>query len=137
MSMILLDYPQLAQDFMNREHETFVNLMMEAEDALLMGRFTLQHFRRLVQHSQEHFAHEEREMLAYHFPAYPAHKQEHEKVLATMTSLLEGYEDDQNILPLLNYVQEVLPDWFASPSEDIGSLSASARVAIFRYNLRQ
>ncbi|AHK15411.1 bacteriohemerythrin [Thalassolituus oleivorans] len=124
MSMILLDYPQLAQDFMNREHETFVNLMIEAEDALLMGRFTVQHFRRLVQHSQEHFAHEEREMLAYHFPAYPMHKQEHERVLATMISLLEGYEDDQNILPLLNYVQEVLPDWFAGHITSMDKVTA-------------
>ncbi len=112
MSMILLDYPQLAQDFMNREHETFVNLMIDAEDALLMGRFTVQHFRRLVQHSQEHF------------PAYPMHKQEHERVLATMISLLEGYEDDQNILPLLNYVQEVLPDWFAGHITSMDKVTA-------------
>ena len=119
MALIFWDCPRVAADFMNEEHETFVDLMNEAEDALTLGRFNLQHFRRLVQHCQEHFAHEEREMVRTGFPAYGCHKQEHDRVMTAMLELLSLYEDTENIAPLLEFVQDALPEWFV---RHIGSM---------------
>ena len=112
MSMMFWDYPQLPVQFMNREHETFVGLMNDAEQALTMGTFSVQHFRRLVQHCQEHFAHEEREMQRTHFPGFELHKKQHDRVVLEMTELLKGYVATQDIEPLLSYLQDVLPEWF-------------------------
>ena len=112
MSMMFWDYPQLPVQFMNREHETFVGLMNDAEQALTMGTFSVQHFKRLIQHCQEHFAHEEREMQRTHFPGFELHKKQHDRVVLEMTELLKGYVATQDIEPLLSYLQDVLPEWF-------------------------
>lgn len=114
MTMVFWDYPKLAMDFMNREHETFIDLMNDMEEALTLGKFTAQHFRRLVQHCQEHFAHEEREMKLAGFPPYPVHKAEHDRVLELMLQLLHDYEEQDLIGPLLDFIQDTLPDWFAA-----------------------
>jgi len=112
MVMVFWDYPSLAIGFMNDEHATFVDLINEAGDALTMGRFSVQHFKRLVQHCQEHFAHEEREMQRTQFRHFQAHKHEHDRVLTEMLALLANYEQDESVGPLLDYVQDTLPDWF-------------------------
>ncbi|MEK9711828.1 MAG: hemerythrin family protein [Thalassolituus sp.] len=124
MSMVFWDYPKLPVSFMNEEHEVFIGLMNDAEQSLTMGTFQLQHFRRLVQHCQEHFAHEEREMLKAGFPAYRQHKAEHDRTLMVMNGLLKQYDLDENIEPLLNFIQDTLPDWFSAHITTLDTVTA-------------
>ena len=124
MSMVFWDYPKLPVSFMNEEHEVFIGLMNDAEQSLTMGTFQLQHFRRLVQHCQEHFAHEEREMLKAGFPAYRQHKAEHDRTLSTMSRLLNEYDEDGNIEPLLDFIQDTLPDWFSAHITTLDTVTA-------------
>lgn len=112
MTMVFWDYPKLPVAFLNDEHQTFISLMNDAEQALTLGNFSEQHFKRLVQHCQEHFAHEEREMQVTEFPDFTAHKKQHDSVLERMFGLLEEYQLNRDITPLLEYVQDDLPDWF-------------------------
>ena len=137
MSMMFWDYPQLPVHFMNREHETFVGLMNDAEQALTMGTFSVQHFRRLVQHCQEHFAHEEREMQRTNFPGLKLHKKQHDRVLQEMSGLLRGYIETQDIAPLLSYLQDVLPDWFTQHIHTLDQVTAHYLAAAYAKSNRR
>ena len=137
MSMMFWDYPQLSVQFMNREHETFVGLMNDAEQALTMGTFSIQHFKRLVQHCQEHFAHEEREMQSTHFPGFELHKKQHDRVLLEMTELLKGYVATQDIEPLLSYLQDVLPEWFTQHILTLDQVTAQYLAAAYAKSNRR
>lgn len=106
------DYPQVAMDFMNSEHEEFVRLLNKAEQKLLMGGKFGKHLKRLYKHCVEHFAHEEAEMLAHNFPPYPMHKQEHERVLALFREQMEHYENTQDDEAALEFIEETVPQWF-------------------------
>ena len=137
MSMMFWDYPQLSVQFMNREHETFVGLMNDAEQALTMGTFSIQHFKRLVQHCQEHFAHEEREMQRTHFPGFELHKKQHDRVLLEMTELLKEYVATQDIEPLLRYLQDVLPEWFTQHIHTLDQVTAQYLTAAYAKSNRR
>ncbi|WP_419811157.1 bacteriohemerythrin [Bacterioplanoides sp.] len=106
------DYPQVAMEFMNRDHEEFVTLLNKAEQKLLMGGKFTKHLKKLYNHCVEHFAHEEAEMLASHFPPYDMHKQEHERVLALFREQLEHYEKHQDDEAALEFIEETIPQWF-------------------------
>ena len=137
MSMMFWDYPQLPVHFMNREHETFVGLMNDAEQALTMGTFSVQHFRRLVQHCQEHFAHEEREMQRTNFPGLELHKKQHDRVLQEMAELLKGYIETQDIAPMLSYLQDVLPEWFTQHIHTLDQVTAHYLAAAYAKSHRR
>ncbi|MAE34725.1 MAG: hypothetical protein CMH97_05650 [Oceanospirillaceae bacterium] len=137
MSMMFWDYPQLPVHFMNREHETFVGLMNDAEQALTMGTFSVQHFRRLVQHCQEHFAHEEREMQRTNFPGLELHKKQHDRVLQEMAELLRGYIETQDIAPMLSYLQDVLPEWFTQHIHTLDQVTAHYLAAAYAKSHRR
>jgi hemerythrin len=112
MTIVMRDYPPMAQDFMNREHEDFANLLNAAEQALLMGEAALPHLTLLYDHCVKHFAHEEEEMQRYHFPPYPVHKAEHERVLGMFREQLTNFEATGDISPVLEFLLETVPDWF-------------------------
>ena len=135
--MMFWDYPQLPVHFMNREHETFVGLMNDAEQALTMGTFSVQHFRRLVQHCQEHFAHEEREMQRTNFPGLELHKKQHDRVLQEMAELLRGYIETQDIAPMLSYLQDVLPEWFTQHIHTLDQVTAHYLAAAYAKSHRR
>ena len=137
MSMMFWDYPQLPVHFMNREHETFVGFMNDAEQALTMGTFSVQHFRRLVQHCQEHFAHEEREMQRTNFPGLELHKKQHDRVLQEMAELLRGYIETQDIAPMLSYLQDVLPEWFTQHIHTLDQVTAHYLAAAYAKSHRR
>jgi len=137
MSMMFWDYPRLPVHFMNREHETFVGLMNDAEQALTMGTFSVQHFRRLVQHCQEHFAHEEREMQRTNFPGLELHKKQHDRVLQEMAELLKGYIETQDIAPMLSYLQDVLPEWFTQHIHTLDQVTAHYLAAAYTKSNRR
>ncbi|MCD8522100.1 MAG: hypothetical protein LRY66_17380 [Saccharospirillaceae bacterium] len=112
MTIEFRDYRPLALAQMNREHEEFANLLNEAEQALLMGRAGLPYLHRVYEHCQQHFAQEEHDMEYLHFPAFAAHRHEHQRILQLFTDALAGYERSGDITGILELLMDTIPDWF-------------------------
>jgi hemerythrin len=62
-------------------------------------------------HVVEHFASEERLMLATGFPAYPVHRGEHERVLAHLRELLRLYRQAGELAPFAAYLRDGHLQW--------------------------
>jgi hemerythrin len=111
----MLDYPQVALDFMNRDHAEFIELRKE-----LLGLLTRQAadaevdalLDKLLRHTRRHFAEEERLMQAAQFPPYLMHKTEHDRVLADMESRIAQWRQQRDAGALRQYAEEALADWF-------------------------
>lgn len=113
----MLNYPQVALDFMNRDHAEFVTMQQEvlqlldaaaapeALDALLD---------KLVVHTQHHFAEEEQAMQTGHFPPYPMHKMEHDRVLADVMRRVEIWKSGRDALALRQFMTCALAEWFVN-----------------------
>jgi len=111
------DYPQVALDFMNHDHAEFVAL----RDKLLgllsypapnAGVGTL--LDELLEHTRHHFAEEERLMQESHFPPYPMHKGEHDRVLADMAAKIESWKQVQDTAALRQWLDRNVGDWFVN-----------------------
>ncbi len=110
-----MDYPQVELDFMNRDHAEFVELRetllavlakqgSPAEvDALLD---------RLLAHTRDHFAEENRLMQEVRFPPYPMHKGEHDRVLADMEARISRWKQERDATTLADWLEVGLVDWF-------------------------
>lgn len=114
--------PQLALEFMNRDHAEFVVL----RDRLL-GLLTAKApdeqlgsaLHDLVEHTRQHFAAEESVMQEARFPAYTVHKGEHDTVLADMSAQVARWHQGRDNEALRNWVDQAVGDWFLS---HIGSM---------------
>lgn len=110
-----MDYPQVALDFMNRDHAEFVAL----RDKLLKLLTTQaaaaevdELLAELLVHTRRHFAEEERLMQEIQFPPYPVHKGEHDSVLAEMSAQLKRWEQGRNAVALREWLDRSVGDWF-------------------------
>jgi len=113
----MLNYPQVALDFLNRDHAEFVamrekllgQLSSQAPatevDTLLDG---------LLEHTRRHFAEEERLMLETRFPPYAMHKGEHDHVLAEMSAHIERWKQERDAAALRNWLEKAVGDWFVT-----------------------
>ena len=113
----MIEYPQVALDFMNRDHAEFIALRdkllallaqqaAHAEvDALLA---------QLLEHTSHHFGEEERMMQEAQFPPYPMHKMEHDRVLEDMQHRVAQWQQQRDAAALKNYLENTLIDWFVS-----------------------
>jgi len=113
----MLDYPQVAMDFMNRDHAEFIALR-----ARLLGLLSIPAaendldslFRELFEHTKHHFAEEERLMQETHFPPYRMHKMEHDRVLADMELHFNGWLEGRDKTALQNWIQNDVDSWFVN-----------------------
>jgi len=111
----MIDYPQVALDFMNRDHAEFIALrdkllvLLEQQapdsdvDAVL---------NQLLEHTHHHFGEEERAMQEAQFPPYPMHKMEHDQVLEDMQNRVAQWQQQRDASVLKNYLEKTLIDWF-------------------------
>ena len=111
----MLEYPQVALDFMNRDHTDFVALRKQ----LLTLLSTQAHDARvdnlldeLLKHTQHHFAEEERLMQEARFPPYPMHKGEHDSVLAEIASKSDSWKKTRDAASLRDWLHHRMGDWF-------------------------
>ncbi len=113
----MLQYPQVALDFMNRDHADFVALRKH-----LLGLLAAQslddemdkQLDALLEHTRHHFAEEERQMQACRFPPYPMHKAEHDSVLADMAAKIERWKTERDTKALQQWLEQDLGDWFVN-----------------------
>jgi hemerythrin len=113
----MLSYPQVALDFMNRDHAEFVELR-----ARLLGLLSASApaaavdtlLGELLAHTRHHFAEEERLMQETRFPPYPVHQGEHDKVLADMAARIASWQQERDAAALRAWLDRDVGDWFVS-----------------------
>jgi hemerythrin len=113
----MLDYPQVALDFMNRGHAEFVDLRDK-----LLGLLSAQApeavvdtlLDELLAHTRHHFAEEERLMQETRFPPYRMHKEEHDHVLADMSAQIERWRQGRDVAALRDWLDHRVGNWFVT-----------------------
>ncbi len=124
--------PQLPVAFMNADHlreARLVNAVEAALDAHRRGEGTLaavvEQLSLLAVHTREHFTREETAMREAGFPAYPAHKAAHDRVLADMDAEARAFRDGGDGERLSRYLAEALPAWFANHVRTMDTVTAA------------
>ncbi len=114
----MLHYPQVALEFMNRDHAEFIALrerlltQLSSEETPAADTDNL--LDELLTHTRHHFAEEERRMQETGFPPYPVHKGEHDSVLAEMTAKCAAWRQARDRAALRDWADHRLGDWFVS-----------------------
>lgn len=117
--MASIDLPQLPVAFMNADHAREARLVNDVEaalDAYARGEGTLvavvEKLSVLAVHTREHFLREESLMREAGFPAYAAHKAEHDRVLADLDAEVRLFRERGDAARLSRFVRETLPAWY-------------------------
>lgn len=113
----MLHYPQVALDFMNRDHADFASLREQ-----LLGLLATQApadkvdnlLDEMLTHTRDHFAEEERLMQEHRFPPFPVHKGEHDNVLAEMAGKTAGWKTTRDAAALRDWLDRRMGDWFVN-----------------------
>lgn len=111
----MLNYPQVALDFMNNDHEEFVALRSQILSKLSkqIGSESINNLlATLLEHTRHHFAEEERMMRETNFPPLAVHKGEHDAVLAEMSDHIMGWERSGNQNALREWLDGDVGNWF-------------------------
>jgi hemerythrin len=113
----MLNYPQVALDFMNRDHAEFVTMRRQLLDTISTQApeshvDTL--LDELLAHTRHHFAEEERLMQETRFPPYAMHKSEHDHVLADMSAHIERWKQGRDVAALRDWLVKDVGDWFVT-----------------------
>ncbi|WP_101050109.1 hemerythrin domain-containing protein [Macromonas nakdongensis] len=95
-------------DRMDQTHEEFVTLVAELRATPPEQQLPL--YRALVEHTVEHFAQEDRWMVAIGFAADNCHASQHQSILETMRAVEEHFlKGDADIITRM---AEALAEWF-------------------------
>ena len=120
--------PEVAIDFMNRDHQVFIDLVISLEQQLSVKTdpaLISQTLDELLQHTVAHFAEEEKHMRAASFPPYPVHHQEHQQVLAGLQEQIVAWSKKHDATKLMKYVQDTLPAWLAHHVQSMDFVTAA------------
>ena len=122
-----LDYPQVAQSFMNHDHADFVQRRGEILDRLELATTsaavdTL--LAALLEHTVKHFAEEEALMRECGFPPYEIHKQEHDRVIAEMKAQASAWQQRRDTAALRDWLEHAVGDWFANHVSTMDRMTA-------------
>lgn len=103
---------RLNQPQMDRTHAEFVELLAVAREAAVAdAALALSAFERLLEHTEQHFAQEDRWMLASGFAPGNCHARQHAAVLDVMREVLRLARDEAQHEPLNRLISE-LGQWF-------------------------
>ncbi|GAA6141594.1 hemerythrin domain-containing protein [Hydrogenophaga sp. 5NK40-0174] len=93
---------------MDETHEEFVDMLNEILATPEDQQMPL--YMRFLDHTVEHFAQEERWMLAVGFEAENCHASHHATILETMRAVIEHYE--QGDTEIITRLAQALAEWF-------------------------
>ena len=122
--------PLVAVEFMNGDHHEAVDLMnvlearLDAEGGAVDEAAVGAALRAFLDHTREHFAREEAEMLRTRFPVYPVHKGEHDRVLEDMDVVYGDWAAGKNAAKLLDWVRGPLPEWLVEHIQTMDAVTA-------------
>lgn len=103
--MILVN--QLEASALNNDLEAITNGLME-----------------LLAHTQAHFEGEEELMKAHHFPAYEMHKEEHDRHLHELFSVINYFNQHQQCSAVTAYINGTLSPWLIHHIETMDTVTA-------------
>lgn len=115
--------PKVALNFMNDTHIEEVEMVKTLGECISFYQINeaktdkaeqeiTQLLANWLQHTQAHFSRENELMEETHFPMYPVHSAEHERVLAEMTTIIQQWQQAHDIEQLADYVFSAWPNWF-------------------------
>jgi hemerythrin len=111
--------PDLLLPSMNTDHAREMRLVNDVEAAVAAHRrgegsvdHIVERLSLLAVHTREHFLREETFMREARFPAYSAHKAEHDRVLAEMNTEARAFREHGDAERLSRYLQGALPAWY-------------------------
>lgn len=126
--MNTLSYPQVALDFMNRDHAEFL-LLRDKLLGLIAAHRPDEHLAGLLDefldHTRQHFAAEERLMRETVFPAYRVHANEHERVLGEMANRIDGWHQGHDREALRDWLDQAVGDWFVNHVNTMDFITAA------------
>jgi len=97
------------------QHKKLVTILNLLHDAMKKGEgksklnSTLDE---LVSYTKFHFAHEEKLMQQYNYPAYAAHKKEHEDLIHKVVDYLSQLDSGKTVLP--SQIIQFLKEWIVN-----------------------
>ena len=127
------DLPLVAMEFMNNTHFEDVDIINELYDDMLNYEKDASNdnlskleskYKEWVEHTIQHFATEEEEMIAKGFFAYGFHKSEHEANLYEITQLWSKFEGTKDINILKNYFEKALVSWLVNHIQTIYTVTS-------------
>ena len=77
-----------------------------------------------LDHTKEHFAHEEEMMIEKKFPPYLHHKEEHDKALKNLENMISEFQTSKNPVVVLDYLEKTLIPWFLQHVETLDSVTS-------------
>jgi hemerythrin len=113
----MLNYPQVALDFMNRDHAAFITLrsqLLSLLSATTPAAEVDTLLDELLAHTRHHFAEEEQLMQEVRFTPYPMHKGEHDNVLADMAAKIEDWKKGRDNATICLWLDKTVGDWFVN-----------------------
>ena len=120
--------PLVAVEFMNHDHHEAADLINVLEERLVADPIDTEAvgaaLRAFLDHTREHFAREEQEMLRTQFPIYPVHKAEHDRTLEDMDVVWGDWVADQDAEKLLAWVRGPLPEWLVEHIQTMDTVTA-------------
>ena len=127
--------PLVSIQFINQTHLEeleMVNALMERINAQLSGGQNNQEIsQQLVQwleHTQAHFARENKLMQETGFPAFSIHSEEHEIALNRMQTVVDAWQQNKDIELVKDYVFTLWPNWFKAHVGTMDKMTAEFAV---------
>lgn len=122
------NYPQVALDFMNRDHAEFAALRQKLLD-LLAGEVSNPAvdgaLAELGEHTRRHFADEEQVMRETGFPVYEIHKGEHDRVLADIAAQVECWLQGRDARALRDWLDRAVGTWLVEHVSSMDFVTAA------------
>lgn len=124
--------PTVGLDFMNHDHaqatqqiNTLDQLIQQSQAGDIDSQKEIEPLLiNMYEHSQAHFAREEAEMVRVSFPAYGCHSEEHQRVLAELTQVLQQWQETEDLQQLANYLDKTLCRWLINHISTMDSVTA-------------
>lgn len=103
----------LGQEIVDATHREFVDLIacLDETQGELPPAALIDRFKRLIDHTIDHFGQEDRWMAATGFSPDNCHVRQHNMVLDVMRQVLHLAQEQDNLVPLRRIVKE-LEEWF-------------------------
>jgi hemerythrin len=124
--------PQVALESMNQSHREeveLVNRFAALVSAGIEGNVDVvaisQQLDGWIDHTRHHFSHENELMAQYAFPAYPVHRDEHQRILDQLEDLRQTWRESKALRPLAMFLFEEWPAWFDNHVNTMDNVTAS------------
>jgi len=121
-----IDIPQVMVPSMNATHAEEVEILqqlaaaLEAEDDAAIAAAA----DALAAHVEVHFSREEDNMRTHHFPPYPVHKGEHDRMRAIVREVCAGHGSPEGRETLKRFVNEEFPAWLNQHVSTLDTVTA-------------